>query len=80
MLRRCGLKSPVLWPAFAACSGLHSLCLEGDNLTVMFDTLMMLTALSQLTELNIGGMSHEQELEHQDAFEAALPSLKRWVL
>jgi hypothetical protein len=46
----------------------------------MFDTLMMLTALSQLTELNIGGMSHEQEQEHQDAFAAALPSLKRWVL
>jgi hypothetical protein len=45
-LRGCGLQSPVLWPAFAACTGLHSLDLAHNQLHVSFDTLMLLTSLT----------------------------------
>jgi hypothetical protein len=74
-LRNCGLESPVLWPAFAACSGLHSLCLAGNQLSVKFDTLMLLTSLTQLTMLDLKDLPNEMTEGERESFVQAFEAL-----
>lgn len=71
-LRSCGLQSPVLWPAIASCSGLHTLCLAGNQLVVNDDVLVMLAPLTQLTSLDLKGLQVVVSDEGRERFRSAM--------
>jgi hypothetical protein len=55
---KCGLSSPVLWPALACCTGLVHLELRGHSAPLEDETLLYLTSLARLTLLVLHGPNH----------------------
>jgi hypothetical protein len=74
-LSRCGLQSPVLWPAISSCSGLQALCLTRNELVVNDDTLVMLAALTQLTSLDLQDLQVVVSDEGRARFRSAMPRI-----
>jgi hypothetical protein len=87
-LQGCGLDKPALLPALACCTGLRQLDLRAnDKLPLCAETLMLLTALRQLTGLLLPAAALFDDSESRDVdgtklnelqqVKAAMPQLSR---
>jgi hypothetical protein len=74
-LRGCGLQSPVLLPALAGCTSLQELDLRGNALPVCDQTLLLLTALRQLTQLVLPAAASTVSADGKQQFKAAMLQL-----
>lgn len=75
-LQGCGLESPALLPALVGCTSLQELDLRGNKLHVCDETLQLLTALRQLTQLVLPAAASTVSEDGMQHFKAAMPQLK----